>query len=246
MMSMMIMMTMRMTILTNSHDHNGDDGNINVDNDDDNCSGHSNISAPLGSPAAPANPSQRSQISDLKYGFANKKQKRTFFKEHSLSLETVPTKIKSPREHSQSPEEKTFEIAGIIFSPQKRTEERKISGRIFSPKKKTVVISGSIFTFQSPERNLISGSILSLPVLHPALLAPQTPLLVLLHSPTLVSHHHHVLPHGQYHKTMNLIFSVELPISAQHPFLPRPLASLSSCASATSAFPWYLSSCFPD
>ena len=41
----------------------GDDDD--KDDDDDNCSGHSNLSAPLGSPA-PANPPQRSQISDLK------------------------------------------------------------------------------------------------------------------------------------------------------------------------------------
>ena len=42
-----------------------DDDDDDKDDDDDNRSGHSNLSAPLGSPA-PANPPQRSQISDLK------------------------------------------------------------------------------------------------------------------------------------------------------------------------------------
>ena len=43
-------------------DNDYDDNNS--DDDDDYCSGHSNLSAPLGSPA-PANPPQRSQISQI-------------------------------------------------------------------------------------------------------------------------------------------------------------------------------------
>ena len=46
----------------NDNDDDYDDNNS--DDDDDYCSGHSNLSAPLGSPA-PANPPQRSQISQI-------------------------------------------------------------------------------------------------------------------------------------------------------------------------------------